>query len=170
MKHADRARWKQAATAAYLGELVIAWLNGEIRETPAHLGPPAAETIPLIPVLTLVNRAGLVTDSSQLAGHRVDDAWNAWVCGFASDAVLGRLRDAVAGTPLALTACRRCEHECWQRAGEWWHCPWKDIADFWAERCPRAADELYGSWYVCISDPEPGRNDVLWPALERLAR
>ena len=46
-------------TVADLGELVIAWLNGEIRETPGHCGPPAAETLPLIPALTVLNLRGL---------------------------------------------------------------------------------------------------------------
>jgi hypothetical protein len=168
VRRADRRRWKQAATLADLGELVIDWLNGEIIETPAHGGPPCNETFPLIPALTVLNRAGFVTDESQLAETRGDDAWNTWVCGFASDEVLARLDEVVAGTPLLLTACRGCHHECDQRADEWWHCPWKDMTDFWAERCPHV--ELYGCWYVCVSDPEPGRNDVLWPALEGIAR
>jgi Domain of unknown function (DUF6919) len=177
MKRKDRRRWRQAETLADLGELVIAWLNGEIHETPSHCGAPYGETIPLIPVLTAVNRAGFITNGSQLAetpsGPVSPDegfAWNAWVDGFASDDVLARLRDAVAGAPLTLTACRGCVHECGVRRWDWWFCPWKDSADFWDERCPRVRDQLYGCWYVCVSDPRPGRNDVLWPALERLAR
>jgi hypothetical protein len=170
VKRADRARWKRATTIGDLGELVIAWLNGEIRETPAHCGPPAAETLPLVPALTVLNRARFITDNSQRADGRGDRTWNTWVCGFAPDEVLARLDEAIAGTPLLLTACRGCHHECGQRADEWWHCPWKDTADFWAQRCPRAADDLYGCWYVCVSDPEPGRNDVLWAALEGIAR
>jgi len=170
MKRADRARWKRAVTAADLGELVIAWLNGEIGQTPGHLGSPDRETISLIPALTLINRAGFITDNSQLAESMNGGTWNTWVSGFASDEVLECLEKAVAGTPLLLTACRYCHHECGQRAEEWWHCPWKDMCDFWAARCPRAADKIYGSWYVCVSDPEPGRNDVLWPALEGIAR
>jgi hypothetical protein len=170
MRRADRRRWKQAITLADLGELVIAWLNGEVTQTPGHLGSPCDETIQLIPALTVLNRAGFVTDNSQRADTRGDRTWNTWVSGFTSDEVLGRLDEAVAGTPLLLTACRGCHHECDQRADEWWHCPWKDAADFWAERCPRMGDELYGCWYVAVSDPEPGRNDLLWPALERIAR
>jgi hypothetical protein len=73
-------------------------------------------------------------------------------------------------TPLLLTSCRRVDHECRLRAQEWWHCPWKDIADLWAARCPRASEVIYGSWYAGVSDPVPGRNDVLWPVLEGLAR
>lgn len=170
MRRADRRRWKQAATLADLGELVTAWLNGDIIQTPAHCGPPARETIPLIPALAILNRAGFITDSSQRAESMHGETWNTWVCGFASDEVLARLDEAVAGTSLLLTACRNCHHECDQRADEWWFCPWRDAAGFWADRCPRAADEIYGCWYVCVSDPEPGRNDLLWPALERIAR
>ena len=169
MNRADRRRWKQAATLADLGELVIAWLNGEITQTPGHLGPPDPETIPLIPALTLANRAGFVTDNSQLAETHEGRTWNTWVEGFATDATLILLREAVAGTPLILTACRRRVHEC-DRAHRWSYCPWNEATGFWADRCPDVADELYGSWYVGIADPEPGRNDVLWPALERLAR
>lgn len=169
MRRADRRRWKQAATVADLGEVVIAWLNGEIVQTPGHLGPPDPETIPLIPALTVINRAGFVTDNSQRAGSRGDRVWNTWVCGFATDDVLGRLDRATEGTPLLLTACRGCHHECGQRAGEWWHCQWKDACDFWAQRCPRAGDVLYGCWYVEVSDPVAGRNDLLWPVLERIA-
>lgn len=170
MKRSDRRAWRSARTLADLGELVIRWLDGEIEHTPAHLGAPERETIPLIPVLTTLNRAGFITDNSQRAESMRGETWNAWVCGFASDEVLARLGEAVAGTPLLLTACRNCHHECGQRADEWWHCPWKDTADFWAGRCPRAADGIYACWYVCVSDPEPGRNDLLWPALEGIAR
>ena len=168
MNRADRRRWRQAQTLADLGELVIAWLNGEITQTPGHLGPPDPETIPLIPVLTAVNRAGFVTDNSQQAETHEGRTWEAWVSGFASDATLARLRDTVAGTPLILTACRGCAHEC-DRAPRWWFCPWKESADFWACRCPRVTDGLYRCWYVSIADPVPGRNDRLWPALKWFA-
>lgn len=169
MNRADRKRWRSARTAEDLGELVIAWLNGQVRETPGHEGGPCAETIPLIPLLTRVNRAGFVTDDSQDAGSRDGRAWNAQVSGFASDKILARL-EIEAEAPLLLTACRGTDHDCRLRAQEWWHCPWKDCADFWAASCPHAAEEIYSSWYVCISDPVPGRNDVLWPALEWFAR
>jgi hypothetical protein len=43
------------------------------------------------------------------------------------------------------------------------------MAGFWMDRCPLARGELEAAWYVIITDPEPGRNDRLWPALERFA-
>lgn len=170
MSRADAARWRRCSTMEDLGETVIAWLNGEVEQTPGHCGPPAAETIPLIPALTVLNRGAFITDNSQRADSRGDRTWNTWVCGFASDEVLAVLAVAVVGTPLLLTACRGCSHECHLRADEWWHCPWKDAADFWAQRCPLAADEIYGCWYVEVSDPEPGRNDLLWPLLAAARR
>ena len=71
MSRSDPARWADASDWADLGDLVVAWLDGNITQTPGHCGPPDDETILLIPVLTAVNRAGFITDNSQ-AG---DDRW-----------------------------------------------------------------------------------------------
>jgi hypothetical protein len=165
VKRADRAAWRSATTMADLGELVIAWLNGQLQQTPGHLGPPDAETIPLIPVLTDVNRAGFVTDNSQAADSHEGRVWEAWVTGFASDATLARLRAAVAGTLLILDACRGREHG----GHRWGSCPRRKVTGFWLQRCPHAHRELAATWHVTITDPEPGRNDRLWPALAAFA-
>jgi hypothetical protein len=170
VRRADRARWKQARTLADLGELVIAWLNGEIRQTPGHCGPPCDETIPLIPALTVINRGGFVTDNSQLAESTGDGTWNTWVSGFAADDTLARLRAAVSGTPLTLDACRGRIHGCGRRPWRLPPCPRNQVTGFWAGACPHVAGALWGTWWVYIEDPEPGRNDRLWPALERFAR
>jgi hypothetical protein len=164
MNRADRRSWAQARTLADLGELVTAWLRGEITQTPGHLGPPDPETTPLIPALTLANRAAFVTDNSQAAGSNGPRRWEAWVTGFASDATLARLRAAAAGTPLLLTACRGREHHC-----QWRRCPRREVLGFWADRCRGAWRELDAAWWVRISDPAPERNDRLWPLLEDFA-
>jgi hypothetical protein len=170
MSRADAARWKSAQTMPDLGERVIAWLNGEIAWTPGHCGGPCEETIPLIPSLTILNRGGFVTDNSQLA-EAADDGrtWNTWVSGFAPDAVLERIREACGGTDLAVSACRSHVHDChWRRGlGFFWACPWRECTDFWTDRCPAVADDLWDCWFVVIEDPEPGRNDLLWPVLEK---
>lgn len=166
MNRHDRRRWKQARTLADLGELVVAWLNSEIQQTPGHCGPPDDETIPLIPTLAAVNRAGFVTDNSQLAESIDGRTWCAWVSGFTTAERLARLRDAIAGTGLEMAACRGREHECGKRL--FWPCPGDESVSFWLDRCPHVAG-LADVWTVMLGDPEPGRNDRLWPALETFA-
>jgi hypothetical protein len=165
VKRSDRKAWRDAETMADLGELVVAWLNGQLQQTPGHLRPPDPETIPLIPALSAANRAGFVTGNSQAAGSHEGRVWEAWVTGFATDDTLARLRAAVAEAPLILGACRGHEHGC-QR---WHRCPRREVLGFWLDRCRHAAAELDAAWWVTITDPEPGRNDRLWPALERFA-
>jgi len=165
MSRADAARWRTARTLDDLGDLVIAWLNGEVERTPGHCGPPDPETRPLIGVLTTVNRGGFVTDNSQLAESMDGRTWNTWVMGFASDEALARIREAAVGTPLAVRACRGKVHGCDRR---WLHpCPRRETLAFWADACPDAADELRRTWWVEVEDPEPGRNDLLWPLLAK---
>lgn len=148
-----------------LHQAVIPPVGGRPR-SPGHCGPPCDETIPLIPVLTEVNRAGFVTDNSQQAG----ETWNAWVCGFVPDEAFGRLRAAIEGTPLIVWQwCRRGEHHC-HGLPRAFTCPRRDAAGSWADRCPHAAGEIDGAWYVTVADPEPGRNDRLWAALAGFAR
>ncbi|MGH3299148.1 MAG: DUF6919 domain-containing protein [Trebonia sp.] len=166
MNRRDRREWKSARTLDDLGELVIRWLNGEIRQTPCHMGAPESETIPLIPALTVINRGGFITACSQLAETREEDAWNTWVDGFAADAVLDRLREAVASTPLILAACRRRVHGH-DQSDNWTRCLWREETGFWAERCPAVADALHDCWFVSVEDPEPGRNGLLWDTLTR---
>lgn len=69
MRTLTRNPWAQARTVADLGELTAKWLEGdpEIKH-PGYHGAPAAETAPLVPVLAAVNRAGILTITSQ-PGH-----------------------------------------------------------------------------------------------------
>ena len=166
MSRADAARWKSAHTMADLGELVIAWMAGEIAQTPGHCGPPDEETYPLMSSLAILNRGGLVTDNSQLAESSDDDAWTANVCGFATDETLTRIAQGIAGTRLAMWACRGRVHQCPRVFGHRL-CGWREMTGFWAERCPLAAGLISGCWYVTVEDPELGDNDLLWPVLEK---
>ncbi len=165
MSRKDAARWRSARNMTDLGELVIDWLNGDITQTPGHCGPPCDETVPLIPALTVINRGGFITDCSQLAESAGGRSWNTWVEGFAGDATLAALRRAVDGTPLELHTCRGKVHGCRPIRSRFQPCPRGDVTDFWTSACPDASGDLWGSWWVYIEDPEPGRNDLLWPAL-----
>lgn len=164
MSRKDAARWKTARTMADLGELVIDWLNGEITQTPGHCGPPCDETLPLIDVLSVINRGGFVTDNSQLAESMDGRTWNTWVAGFAAGETLARIREAADGTRLTVQACRGRVHECRPRRAFLQPCPRRDCTGFWANACPDTADALWATWWVHVEDPEPGRNSM-WSIL-----
>jgi hypothetical protein len=191
MNRHDRKRWASAQTLADLGALMIAWLNGEMRETPGHLGPPCEETISLIPVLIACNRAGFVTIGSQpgkvetCAGGLCEQ--RAGVEGIADAAALARLREAIKGTGLRLIT-HRAPRRQWRWSGATHEdamvvtrdCG-EDFTQFGATlsrglacdmagaRSPEACEAVIAAWQVTIIDPEWGRNSVLWPALERFA-
>jgi hypothetical protein len=157
---ADAARWAEATDLPALGELVIAWLNGTVNETPLHEGPPCEDKMSLAPVLTLVNRVGFITDNAERGGHGYGGSWAGWIEGIASEGTVTRLREAVAGTPLVMTDVA------------WADLLPKGVSETWgawADFCPGAADEIRAARYVTIDDPRPGRDSVLWAALEAFA-
>lgn len=172
MSRADRARWKTASSLADLGELTVAWLNGEITQTPSHGGPPDPETPPHAAVLAAANRAGFVTTNSQSATTPAEIAAYGWregeayADGLVSDDTLQRLQSAVIGTPLLLAGVRGR-----QRFGEcsYGRRAWRAETDFYTRRCPGAADEIASAWWVHVSDPETGTNARLWPMLADFA-
>lgn len=177
MKRADRKRWAGARSLADMGILTVAWLHGDLGQTPGYGAPADPETKPHIPVLAAANLAGFVTDNSQSASSPAEAEqhgwqWNAWVCGLVDHASLARLRAAIDGTPLDLEAwCRGREHHGHDTRWpfRWWHCPRHDVTGLYANRCPGAATQIAAAWHVVLADPQPGRNDRLWPALERFA-
>ena len=140
MNRRDRARWRTARTLADLDDLTVAWLAGEITETPGHCGPPAAATLPCLRVLAAANKAGFVTTNSQSA----DGPWTAWVEGFAAGWVMDWLSAVAGACGLTVTAChcRRCQHE---------HRPLRPArAARWAGSTATAARTLSTPW------PAPG--------------
>jgi hypothetical protein len=184
MNRADRKRWASCRTLADLGGVTAGWLHGEVEQTPSHLGPPCAETKALIPVLAAVNRAGYVTDDSQpgVPLHR-GSGQRAAVSGFAGDGMRLALREMADATGLLVTSWRssavRTRYACrvvvTARDGH----PFTgygaqesraDLHWMYGEDChPGAVEALCAAWQVCVIDPEFGRNDALWPALEKLA-
>ncbi len=187
----DAARWGTARTLGDLGLLTVAWLAGEIAETPTHMGPPMPETKSLIPVLTAVNRAGFVTENSQPGvaiepGVAIDadsSAQRATVTGFAADDTFRALTAALADADLLITAGRATREEnAWGPditvtlvGGE--PCTWDGGVESRSEleyhhslTChPDAIAALCEAWQITIVDPQWGRNDLLWPLLEAFA-
>jgi hypothetical protein len=141
------------------------------------------ETVPLIPVLIAVNRAGFVTTQSQ-PGIPFDEhgsAQRADVSGFASSETFARLMGAVADADLIITAARAAPDEdqgpfinITLDEGE--EFTWdggavnrRSIEADYGHDCPDAIDALCRAWQVTLIDPQWGRNDLLWPLLERFA-
>ncbi len=100
---------------AEMGRLTAAWLEGDLPvapDNPLFEGGPDPETTPLIPVLAGLNRAGLVTVSSQPAvqGVGYDGAW--W-----------EQRAAAHGFVAARAIARRLERACWMGGVRFLCCP-----------------------------------------------
>jgi hypothetical protein len=187
MSPEDRERWRSARTLADLGELTAQFLEGKLQETPTHLGPPDAETGPLIPVLAAANRAGFVTHMSQpgIPRDKHGFAQRADVSGYAAPAAFARLMTAASGTDLIVTAARALDESEERRFGPFFaitldegeECTWDGLAvsrsimasDYGRECHPAVIRELADAWQVTLIDPVWGRNDVLWPVLEAFA-
>lgn len=181
--------WKSARTLADLGNLTARWLEGELPDVPGYDGPPDEETLPLVPVLATLNRAGYVTICSQPGetGPGYDGAlWEqrAAVEGFADDTLVLRLIIAAAAAGLAVihhNPARRARR--WTRCGQmlpvtrrngkdytWFgaHPSRLNLSDDWTGygSChPDAVDAVLNAWQVTVIDPEWGRNDLLWEVL-----
>jgi len=157
MNRTERNLWASARTLPDLAELTAQWLEGRIKSQPGYADGwgPDEETLPHVPVLAAANRAGFLTCNSQSADGRLE----AWVTGFVSDEALARLRVACGWSSLILSGRRGREHfgDCHSRLSAR------------AIRLEYPGDCLAEAWLVTIVDPEPGRNDLLWPALAKFA-
>ncbi len=190
MKADERARWAKAETMADVGEATAEWLEGDLSAQPGYHGPTDTDE-DLAPGMTAtlaaLNRAGVVTDSSQAGfdgpGHDSATWWQrASVRGFATTEAYERLDNAIAETDGLHLGRRRSS--AWAlrtdvpvtfRDGE-------VVTDFGSRTsarqvddqyraCPRSArDEIKAAEQFVAWDDEPGRNDRLWPALDRAAK
>lgn len=181
--HADEARWQAARTLADLGELTAQWLEGRLASHPT--GALEAETMPIVPVLAACNRAGFVTDNSQPAEQpdARGSAQRAAVSGFIDTTDLVELARTLDGTGVIVVAHASAGQEdnydaqvvitldvgeelTWEgaRIGR------SELNHHYSDWChPDAIAALARAWQVSLIDPEWGRDDVLWPALEAFA-
>ncbi|MBO0871821.1 MAG: hypothetical protein J2P19_00350 [Pseudonocardia sp.] len=183
VRRADRRVWGEPTTLAGVGQVTARWLEGEVRTSMGYGAGPDPETVPLIPVLARLNRAGFVTINSQ-PGETGDGYFQrAWVAGLADEATLARIIDAVDGTDLMLRyGFGRGAHRRYPRypitvEGDspetGWVCtsitcglPRRDH-DLVYECCSDAAyAAVMAAAQVDVVDPVWGRNDLLWPTLD----
>jgi hypothetical protein len=193
MSPEDLALWSGALTLAEIGELTAQWLEGRIASIPTVVPGvgPDEETGPLIPVLAACNRAGFVTTVSQPGETPIlgcdGEMWTqrAAVEGFATTATLEALRACTTGTPLLLMASPAGSTERnWDSRipvtmdgdqENTWFGVTLSRSDIEEEQAgygichPQAVEAICAAWQIVLVDPEWGRNDVLWPALEAFA-
>ncbi|WP_430786959.1 DUF6919 domain-containing protein [Actinoplanes sp. G11-F43] len=175
MPEADRVWWLSATTIPELARVGALWLEGWIGSQPAYAPGygPDTETLPFVPLLADVNRAGFYTTGSQapdsgVPGLQVTTSLD----GFADDAVTARLLSLLRGSGLAWSAwhqsSRRFESEN-RRRRAWRGHPAREITDFWGSCRAEAVDALRAGWQITITDPQPGRGRLLWPVLAAFA-
>jgi hypothetical protein len=185
----DRARWAQAGSLADVGELTAQWLEGRIASQPGYCGPVDTDELDapgMTGILIRLNRVGVVTNSSQAGLIRTYKGRGPWVqhaavAGFAHADAADQLRTLIAAVPgLVFTACERRRGPVAPVSFDGDHVftdfgaplPAADIAGTWVGYgvCqPAAVAQLVAATQFAIYDAEPGRNDVLWPALARAA-
>jgi len=169
MSRRDCERWATVTTWPELGDAVIDWLHGRIRQMPGHGGPPCDETIPLIPALEAANLSGFRYQRVTAGGLERPQRRGAGGVrrrvrgrrGPPTDPLPGR------GDASVAAACRGRGHE--NHPAGWRGWPGEGMADFWADACPAIADLLHDAWYVVIMDPEPCRNNWVWALLTEIS-
>lgn len=183
----DDGPLRAARTLADVGELTAQWLEGKHSPTLGYNGGiPDKETGPLVPILAAVNRAGFITHQSQPGEPRDEhgSAQRANVSGYAGPQAFAQLMTAVSGADLIVTAARALDDSEQRQFGplfaitldEGEEFTWDGIAlarptlerDH-GDWHPAVIRELCAAWQVTLIDPVWGRNDVLWPVLEKFA-
>ncbi|MCX5253598.1 hypothetical protein OOK27_05345 [Streptomyces canus] len=169
---------------ADLGELMAGWLEGDLTVWPGYaVSGPDDETAGLIPVLARVNRAGFVTDQSQPGcdgpGH--DGArWEqrAAVSGLVADQGLMLALARVAEAHRLTILVRGVDDQTWidgvtatRVGGEDYtsfgaRLTHRDLRHIWRGVSGTALDAIAEALQVTLIDPEYGRNDRLWTALD----
>lgn len=180
---ADRRLWRQAATFDDLCVLMARWLEGELSMWPGHQDWPDGETSPLVPVLARANRAGFLTDQSQPGFDGIGYDGLHWqqrasVSGLIADEqLLAQVRQAgeraglvvLIAHPWLLPQGRGITGTL--RGGE----PYTEFGAYLSVRTLRqiwpgvsrpAFAEIADAWQVTVIDPEYGRGDRVWAALD----
>ena len=166
--------WRTARTLEDLAQATIAFLRGDLGETPVHGGPPDPETAPLIADLMRMNAAGFITVDSQPG--EVSPGWSqrAYVEGLCTEATAARIEAAVLGTELVLLSFApgaigeasitvsldgRTPNTFLGRADPSY------FNDLIGNGSPELDAELARAWTLQIFDPVWGRSDMLLSAL-----
>lgn len=183
MSAQDKAAWAGARSLPEVADLTARWLTGELAAQPGYFGKADVDedrAPGMTSALIACNRAGFLTYGSQAGAESPGFDGAGWRLVAAAEGLipadrLTRLRPAAADAGLLVDASGAGQVVTW-RAGR----PYTvfgsrrdDLADDWTGYgiChPDAIAELEAAQPVVVYDPDPGRNDRLWPALARFAQ
>ncbi len=190
MKRATRAMWRACRTLDDLGGMYARWLLREVDSQPYYMpgDGPDEETLPLIPTLVALNRAGFATVDSQPGALAPGWTQRAAVQGWADTLTLGRLQDALADTRFQVLATTIIPVRGFDPFNQWaapgvpvtfnegrpvaWfgvQLSRMSIRDMYDGAITAAmVDVITAAWNVTVFDPKFNDNE-LWPALDRAA-
>ena len=155
-----------------LAALNVEWLEGRADDYPLYGAEPDPETVPLIPMLVAMNRAGYATTFSQPG--ELGDNWNqrAAVEGYCEEATASKLVQLTIDGDLIVLAYGPGEESLLQlpvtTAGGRVHTIIGQVADPLDDMPdvePGIVIGLVSAWTVAVIDPVWGRDDLLWPAV-----
>lgn len=177
MSELEAARWRMCLTVADLGEACADYLRGRLPSQPAYAPktPVDEETTQLVPVLVKLNLAGFFTTGSQPGSTVYLDTpkQNAFVTGFADEATMHSLLALVSNTRglrYRIRQTRLRKDHANSDGIRWGIESASDVRSFYGAVCSREAiAALLIAYQVVIEDRMPGRDSVLWPALEQWA-
>jgi hypothetical protein len=183
MPAADKAVWRAADSLAQVGALTARWLTGDLSGQPGYWGPvdvDEQDAPGMTGVLIDCNRSSFLTFGSQAAYNGTGDDGAHWqqlaaVEGLINADDLTRLRGICAGTGITVDASGEGRAVTFRnrRAFTTFGARRTDLADDWTGYgicSPAAVAELQQACPVVVFDPEPGRDDRLWPTLARFAQ
>ena len=173
MAEADARVWSACTTVGEFGLAGSLYLRGLIGSQPAYQPSTSVdeETSAVIDVLSAANQAGFFTDGSQPAVFEDYPLENAWVTGFADAATMADLNDMLIGSGLHFRIRRTCSRRDFHsnaRIG-WGIMSASDVKSLFDVCSPAGVEALVDAYQIVILDPEPGRDDRLWPLLEQFA-
>lgn len=167
--------WTSAATIPVLGELTAEWLDGRLPSHPLYHGRPDPETVELIPVLSALNRRGLVTTGSQPGLRHEQTEQRAFLDGFASPELAEELFRVCFEARLRVLVAHPGENDDArfvvtresEKAVTWSGClPSEELALFRPYVSEAAMTELAGACRFVVVDRVWGPSATLWESLQ----
>jgi hypothetical protein len=179
VQESEEQLWKDAKSLRECAELTARWLEGTIAYYPGYGGPADDETMPLVPILVRLNRAGILTTFSQPGWGDISSgsAQRASFDGYTSETIAKQIAAIALCRPVIVFAYPpECEGGYYipVSTGEFHPSCWSGrpcrVEESGFEEgfsfSPSALADFRSAWELAVIDPKWGREDYLWSVLE----